>query len=187
MINKLNNFSDLIVRIFAPWNHLLENERRVFPTNSGGDSGMGNFLPDVCVLVLCYLILKGICYMKIALIIVRLLVGAIFLFASVMVLFKLAPQPELQGNPKLFMDGVEATGYLLTLIKLTELVCSLAFLSGRYVTLAAVVIFPVTVNILLYHIFVLPQGLPVAIAVFLGNLFIAYSHRQNYRALFTVK
>ena len=61
--------------------------------------------------------------MKIAAIIVRLLMGFIFLFASVVVLFKLIPQPEPTGNVKIFMEGLAATGYLMTLIKVTELVC----------------------------------------------------------------
>ena len=125
--------------------------------------------------------------MKIALIIVRSLMGLIFLSASAVVLFKLAPQPELKGNVKLFMDGVQATGYLLTLIKITELVCSLSFLSGRFSTLATAVLFPITLNILLYHIFTAPEGLPVAIFVFAGNLFLAYNYRERYKSLFIAK
>ncbi len=125
--------------------------------------------------------------MKIAFIIVRSLLGLIFLSASVIVLFKLAPQPELKGNVKLFMDGVHATGYLLTLIKITELVCSLSFLSGRYTTLATIAIFPISLNIFLYHLFVAPEGLPVAIFVFASNLFLAYNFRERYKVLFTAK
>ena len=49
--------------------------------------------------------------MKIAIIIVRTLMGLLFLFASIVVLFKLVPQPELTGNVKVFMDGVNASGY----------------------------------------------------------------------------
>jgi putative oxidoreductase len=125
--------------------------------------------------------------MKIAVIIVRILMGLMFVFSSIVVLFNLVPQPELKGAVKVFMEGMKASVYLLTLIKVTELVCGLAFLSGRFVPLATVVIFPVTLNILLFHVFVSPEGLPVAIALILANLFLAYACRRNYQGLLAAK
>jgi len=125
--------------------------------------------------------------MKIAIIVVRILMGLMFLFASIVVLFNLMPHPEMKGNAKLFMDGITATGYFMTLLKTTELVCGLAFVVGRFVPLATVVIFPITLNILLYHVFVAPEGLSVAIPLMLGNLFLAYACRRNYRMLLAAK
>ena len=125
--------------------------------------------------------------MKIAIIIVRILMGLMFLFASIVVLFNLMPHPEMKGNAKLFMDGIMATGYFMTLLKVTELVCGLAFVTGLFVPLATVVIFPITLNILLYHVYVAPEGLPVAIPLMLANLFLAYACRKNYKMLLAAK
>src|SRR5688572_23203240 len=110
--------------------------------------------------------------MKIAVIIVRVLMGLLFLFASITVLFNLIPPPELTGRTKIFMDGVNASRYLMPLIKITELLCGIAFVSGYFVPLATVVIAPVTVSILLFHVFVDTSGLPVAIALVLANIFL---------------
>ncbi len=125
--------------------------------------------------------------MKIAVIIVRILVGLMFLFSSVVVLFNLVPPQPLKGNVKVFMDGVIVSAYLLPLIKVTELVCAIAFITGRFVTLATVVIFPVMVNIVFFHAFLEPAGLPLVIALLIGVLFLAYANRKNYTALFAVK
>ena len=125
--------------------------------------------------------------MRIAVTIVRLLMGLMFLFASVVVLFKLMPQPESTGDAKVFMEGMAASGYLMTLVKLTELVCAIAFLSGFFVPLAAVVIFPVTLNILMFHLFLAPEGLPVAILLMIGNLFLAYYYRERYIPMLKAK
>lgn len=125
--------------------------------------------------------------MKIAIIVVRLLMGLMFLFASIVVLLDLMPHPPMEGTAKTFMEGLEATGYFMTLLKMTELVCGLAFVSGRFVPLATVVIFPITLNILCYHVFVAPEGLPVAIPLMLGNLFLAFACRKNYQTLLTAK
>jgi putative oxidoreductase len=125
--------------------------------------------------------------MKIAVIIVRLLMGLLFLFASLAYFFNLVPQPELKGGPKLFMEGIVATRYFLPLLKTTELVCALAFLSGRFVPLATVVLFPITLNILLYHLSLLPEGVPLGIFILLGNLFLAFACRAHYKSLLAAK
>jgi uncharacterized membrane protein YphA (DoxX/SURF4 family) len=125
--------------------------------------------------------------MKITVLVVRILMGLMFAFASIVVLFKLVPQPELTGNVKIFMDGMAASVYLMTTVKVVELICAVAFLSGRFVPLATVVIFPINVNILLYHVFLGPEGLPISILLMLGNLFLAWHYREKYNSLFLAK
>lgn len=125
--------------------------------------------------------------MKIASIIVRILMGLMFAFASIVVLFKLMPQPEQTGNVKIFMDGMTASVYLMTTVKIVELVCAIAFLSGRFVALATVVIFPINLNILLFHVFLEPSGLIMAILLILGNLFLAYYYRDKYKSILAAK
>jgi len=125
--------------------------------------------------------------MKIAVLIVRILMGLMFAFASIAFFFKLMPQPELTGDMKIFMDGIEASVYLMTTVKIFELLCAIAFLSGRFVPLAAVVIFPINVNILLVHIFLDPSSLLIAVLLVLGNLFLAYYYRDKYAGLLSVK
>lgn len=125
--------------------------------------------------------------MKIAAIIVRVLMGLLFLFASITYFFKLFPQPELQGDVKTFNEGIAASHYLMPLIKVIELLCGIAFVSGRFVTLATLVIFPIVVNIFMFHAFLAPEGLPTAIFVLASNLFLAYYYRKNYQTLFEAK
>lgn len=122
--------------------------------------------------------------MKIATIVVRVLLGLLYVAASVVVLFNLAPQPELSGAPKEFMEGMNATGYMLKLIKITELICGASLVSGFYVPLALIVIAPVSLNIFLYHAFVVPEGLPVAIFVLLATAFLGFAYRDRYAELF---
>jgi putative oxidoreductase len=125
--------------------------------------------------------------MKMAMIIIRILMGLMFLFSSAVFFLKLYPQPVLKGNIKVFMDGLNAAGYLLPLIKATELICAILLLIGRFVPLAVVVIFPVIVNIVFVHAFLGPENLPVAIALLLGDLFLAYYYRNNYKTLLVAK
>lgn len=129
--------------------------------------------------------------MKIAIIIVRSLVGLMFLFAAVswfaMVYFHAFPMPAVTGNMKTFNDGLAASGYLMMLIKITELICALLLLFGRYVALALVVLFPIMINIVLVNAFLSPSGLPMVVLLLIGVLFLAYTQREKYAPLFTSK
>lgn len=121
--------------------------------------------------------------MKIAVIVVRILLGALLLFSSISFFFKFGPQPTLEGNLKLFTDGMLASGYLMYLVKILELICGLAFVLGRFVPLANVVIFPVVVNIFLIQVFIAPEGLLIGALLLLGSLFLAYAYRDTYKPL----
>lgn len=122
--------------------------------------------------------------MKIAVHSVRILLGLLFLMASVTYFLDLVPAPEMEGNIRMFNEGLAAAGYLFPLVKTVELVCAIALLSGRFVPLAVVALFPVTLNILLVHCSLDPAGLPVALLAMAGHLFLAFACRAHYRGLF---
>jgi len=125
--------------------------------------------------------------MKNAVLIVRTLLGLLFLFASVAYFMELAAPPEMKGDLQALNEGLGSTGYLMPLVKMVEFLCALAFLSGRFLPLATIVIFPVVVNIFFVHAFLDPTGLPVAILVLLGNGFLAYACRKHYKPLLSIR
>lgn len=125
--------------------------------------------------------------MKIAVVVVRSLLGLLFVFASVAYLFKLIPQPPVEGNMLTFRQGLEASVYIMYVVKVTELVCGIAFVTGRFVPLATVLIAPITINIVGVHSFLAHEGLPVALFVLAANLLLAYHHRKSYEPLFAMK
>lgn len=125
--------------------------------------------------------------MKIAIVIVRWLLGGMLLFASLFYFFGPMPPMPTEGPLKTFNDGFAATGYLMNLVKTLELICGLAFVSGRFVALANLVILPVTVNIFMVHLNLMPQGLPTAIGILVANLFLIYAYRNHYKAVFAAR
>ncbi len=125
--------------------------------------------------------------MKIAMIIVRTLMGLLFLFASVTFFLKLFPMPEMTGVPKSFNEGLASVGYFFPLLKITELLCGIAFVTGYFVPLATVIIAPVIINIALYHTLIDLSGFPVAVFLVLANIFVAYYYREAYAGLLKAK
>jgi uncharacterized membrane protein YphA (DoxX/SURF4 family) len=122
--------------------------------------------------------------MKIATIIIRTLIGLLLVFASIGFFLKLMPEPTTTGDFKAFQVGLVASTYLMPLAKSIELLCGLSFIFGRYVTLANILILPITLNILFINFFLTPEGIPIALFMFIGNIFLIYRYWNNYKSLF---
>jgi putative oxidoreductase len=120
--------------------------------------------------------------MKIAIIIIRVLLGAMYLFASVTYFLHIMQKaPEMTAAQTTFMTGVMASVYLFPLIKITELLCGAMLLIGRTAPLAAIIIFPITLNIFLYTAFLAqPKYLPMSAVMLLFNLILLYAYRAKY-------
>jgi uncharacterized membrane protein YphA (DoxX/SURF4 family) len=125
--------------------------------------------------------------MKIAMIIVRTLMAILFLFGSITYFFNLITPPPMEGAIKTFNEGLAASGYFFTLLKVTELVCGLLLLVGRFVPLALVILSPIIVNIFFVHTVLDRSGLPIAIFLVAANIFLAYCYRDAFKPLLTSK
>lgn len=121
--------------------------------------------------------------MKIALLIVRILTGLLFIFSSLVWFLGLVQPPEMTGAVKEFNEGLAATGYFFPLLKAVELLCGIALVAGRFVPLAMIVLAPVVVHIFLFHVALDRTGLPVAIYLVVAFLFLAYGYRDRFAPL----
>lgn len=125
--------------------------------------------------------------MKTATFFVRTIIGLLLISMSIAYFLNLMPELENTENFKAFHVGLISSVYLMPLIKTIVLLCGISYLFGQYVVLANIIILPVSTNILFINFFLNPNGLPLALFIFLGNLFLIYAHRKSYKNLFTRK
>ncbi len=120
--------------------------------------------------------------------VVRVLLGLIFLASGLAGLLNLAPPPaDMPENMKTFMAGMMATKYFFPLLKITEVVCGAMLISGFFVPLALVVLAPIVVNIFFTHLFMEPNGLVVAAVLVVLEAYLAFfarPYRDSIRPLF---
>lgn len=130
--------------------------------------------------------------MKIAMIIVRTLMGLLFLFASTtyfLMVMGVFPTPPMEGPSKAFNEGLAASGYFFTLLKITEFICAILLLTGTFVPLALVILSPIIINIFMVHLFV-DRSMPGPVIsgfLVLANIFLAYCYRDAFKPLLTSK
>ena len=120
--------------------------------------------------------------MKIASIISQVLLGLVFVVFGANAFLHFIPMPPPQGQAGAFLGAMFTSGYLQA-VAAFQIVGGLLLLSGRFATLGLLVVGPIIVNILLFHIFLEPAGLPLAFVVALLSLVSLYYHREAFLGL----
>jgi uncharacterized membrane protein YphA (DoxX/SURF4 family) len=118
---------------------------------------------------------------------VRLLLGLVFFVFGLNGFLHFIPQPPISGPPAELLGAMIGSGYLFALVKGTEVACGALLLTGRFVPLALTVLAPVVVNIVAFHAFLAPSGLPLPIVVVALELFLAWSYRSAFRPLLVAR
>lgn len=111
----------------------------------------------------------------------RVILGLIFVVYGLNGFFKFMPKPEMNDEAASFMGALVATGYLMVVEKAVEVVAGFMILTGRFLPLGLVLLAPISVNILLFHLFLDPGGLPVAILIVVLQGFLAWAYRDSFR------
>ena len=124
--------------------------------------------------------------MKIASLIARLLLGLVFLVFGLNGFLQFIHMPPPTGAAAQFLAAVVATPYW-TIIFGVQVIGGVLLLVGRFVPLALVILGPVIVNILSFHAFMAPAGLPLALIVTALWVVVAIRNKQHLAGLFVAK
>jgi putative oxidoreductase len=122
--------------------------------------------------------------MKIVILIARLLFGLIcvvFGLNGFLNFLSMGPMPT--GLAGQFIGALFLSHYYWAVAAL-QVTGGVLLLVNRFVPLALVLLGPVIVNILLYHLFLNPAGIGLAIVVAVLWLIVFYGHRQYFSGIF---
>ncbi len=127
--------------------------------------------------------------MKITVLILRSLLGLVFLVFGATFFFHFLPmkQGPMPAKAVAFSSGLMNSGYFFQYMKALEVICGFFLLINRYTALFLLVLFPITLNIFLYNTLLAPQGMPIGVAVLLIHLFLGYAYFKYYASIFTAK
>jgi putative oxidoreductase len=121
--------------------------------------------------------------MKIATVIVRVLLGLVFVvFGSNFFLHFIPQPPPSPGLANDYFKVFAASGYLYVVGAL-QLLSGLLLLIGRFVPLALTVLAAMIFNILVFHVLMAPEGLPMAITVAVLDVFLIWSYRDRFAGI----
>ena len=119
--------------------------------------------------------------MKIVAIIVRVLLGLMFIVFGSNAFLHFMQMPPMAGSAGEFIGAMNATGYLQA-IAAFQVIGGLLLLIG-FVPLGLMALGPIIVNIVLFHIFMKRSGLGMALIVATLALFLVWYHRSSFAGL----
>jgi uncharacterized membrane protein YphA (DoxX/SURF4 family) len=124
--------------------------------------------------------------MKIVVIVARILLGLVFMVFGLNGFLHFMPNPPPMPAAGAFFGALFATGYMFTLIFGTQVLGGALLLLGVAVPFALVILAPVIVNIIAFHLFLspVPVQLVIAFTVAVLEAILAWHYRRAFAPLF---
>lgn len=118
----------------------------------------------------------------------RILLGFIYLVFGLDYYFQFIPyQPNHTGKVAAFKAALVGAGFFYPLIKSIQIVGGISLLTNLYAPFFAVVLFPISLNVFLYHTILVPSGWLMGVFLIVPNLFLGYAYRNYYSGMFVRK
>jgi len=115
----------------------------------------------------------------------RILMGLMFFVFGLNGFLHFIPQPKepMPDGVMALMSGFMKSGYMMPLIFGTQTLVGALLLLNCFVPLALALIAPVIVNIIAFHIFLMPATIVPGIVVLVLELYLAWSYRSAFRPM----
>ncbi len=117
--------------------------------------------------------------------VLRILLGIILVIFGANKFFNFMPMPPMEGDAATFMGGLGVSGYMFPLLGVMEILIGLLLLLKKWVPFALVLLAPLAVNMVLFHVAMDPAGIGAAALVFVLNAVLMYASKDKYKELFS--
>jgi putative oxidoreductase len=122
--------------------------------------------------------------MRIVVTVARYLMGLLFFVFGLNGFLHFMPNPPPTAAAAQFFGALFATQYMIPLIFITQVIGGALLLLGMAVPFALVILAPVIVNIVLFHVFLSPDLIVLAIVVAAIEVLLAWHYRAAFAPLF---
>ncbi len=120
--------------------------------------------------------------------IISLVFSFIFVSSGLNKFLFFVPDPENMPQDLAYLiNSLRNVGWIMPLLGIMEILAGLVFAIPRLQALGALMIFPITIGILLTHIFTDTGGLPMAVFLIGVNLWAIIENKEKYMPLISRK
>lgn len=110
-----------------------------------------------------------------------LIFGLLFIFSGAVKLFHLVPTPtDLPEKMIKFNEAMVAITWLIPLIGVVEILGGILFIFKRFRPLAAIMLLPILVGVLLTHLIADPKSLPVVLVLCAIEIWVIIDNNEKY-------
>ena len=118
--------------------------------------------------------------------IVRIVLGLALVIFGANMIYPFIPMdhPDAASKAGQFLNSLGATGYIFPIVGFLEVIIGAMLLLKKRVAFALILLAPISINILLFHLFLDIPGLSIALLIVLFNGILIFKHWQQYKPLF---
>lgn len=114
----------------------------------------------------------------------RIVLGLILIVFGLNKFLNYMPAPDLPEAAANFMMALKNTGYMFSLLGAVEILAGLLLISNKLIPFALVILAPISVNIISFHLNLAPASIGPAALVFVLNAWLIYAYWPSYKSLF---
>lgn len=111
--------------------------------------------------------------------IVRIFLGAVLVLLGLNKLFEFVPTPA--GD---LIESFGRVDYIFPVVAALEIIIGIMLLAKKWIAFALILLAPIAINILLFHIYLDFAGIIPAILIAILNGILIYKHWSQYKPLF---
>jgi uncharacterized membrane protein YphA (DoxX/SURF4 family) len=116
--------------------------------------------------------------------IVRILLGIMLVIFGANKFLHFIPMEAPTGSAGEFMNSLGATGYIFPVVGVLEVLIGIMLLVKKWIAFALILLAPISINILLFHLFLDIPGIGGALLIAVLNGILIYKHWIQYKPLF---
>lgn len=114
--------------------------------------------------------------------ILRIFFGIFLIFFGLDHFFNYIPFPEMAPEANAYFANLLST-YAMQLVGVVEIAAGLAFLFNKFGALMALVLMSVSINAVLFHLFLDPAKIYGALLLLILNIVFIFQYKEKYAAL----
>lgn len=116
--------------------------------------------------------------------IIRIVLGLLLIIFGANKFLHFIPMEPPTGTAGDFLNSLGATGYIFPIVGILEVFIGVLLLLKKWVAFALILLAPISINILLFHLFLDIPGVAMSIGVAVFNGILIYKLWPQYRPLF---
>ncbi len=116
--------------------------------------------------------------------IVRILLALLLIVFGSNKFLNFLPMPQPIGAGADFLNSLNATGYIFPFVGVLEVFIGIMLLLKKWVPFVIILLAPISINIVLFHLFLAIPGVGPALLLVILNSMLLYKYWKLYRPLF---
>ena len=116
--------------------------------------------------------------------IARIILAVFLIVLGLNGFYNFLPYPEMSDSAYTFMGAINSAKFIFPLIGLMEIVSGILLLAKKAIPFALIMVLPILVNAIIFHLSLNPEGILFAAICFVCNIFLIYGNFDSYKNLY---